>query len=252
MSTYANRTLHTRWDFDTETGRLIPGQNKTRSFKKMARSYFQRTRPECKIENFYATGRQKKLDCVSVDGFCCHCNTVFEAMGYFYHFCICQEVRPSVTEEDIQRGIEEKELNELRRNYMKQNGFTVIEMLECKWWRLYKTGTTVKEHIREMFPCRRSLEEYQLLEEIKSGKLLGYVQCNIEVPNKLKLHFANFLPLIKNTLVARKYISEVMKQYAEEEGLMSQPQKMLISSFTIQNGTLITPLLLFYLESGLV
>ena len=40
--------------------------------------------------------------------------------------------------------------------------------------------------------------------------------------------------------------------YAEEEGTNSQPRKMLISSFTIQNGTLITPLLLFYLQLGLV
>ena len=38
-----------------------------------------------------------------------------------------------------------------------------------------------------------------------------------------------------------------MKNYAEEERLLSQSQKMLISSFTLQNGTLITPLLLFYL-----
>ena len=33
---------------------------------------------------------------------------------------------------------------------------------------------------------------------------------------------------------------------------MSQPRKMLISSFTLQNGTLNTPLLLFYLQLGLV
>ena len=43
-----------------------------------------------------------------------------------------------------------------------------------------------------------------------------------------------------------------MKTYAEEEGIMSQPRKMLISSLTLQNGTLITPTLLFYLQLGLV
>ena len=43
-----------------------------------------------------------------------------------------------------------------------------------------------------------------------------------------------------------------MKNYAEEERLLSQPQIMLISSFTLQNGILITPLLLFYLQLGLV
>ena len=43
-----------------------------------------------------------------------------------------------------------------------------------------------------------------------------------------------------------------MKTYAKEEGIMSQPRKMLISTFTLENGTLITPLLLFYLQLGLV
>ena len=43
-----------------------------------------------------------------------------------------------------------------------------------------------------------------------------------------------------------------MKNYVEEENLLSQPRKLLISSFTLQNGTLITPLLLFYLQLGLV
>ena len=43
-----------------------------------------------------------------------------------------------------------------------------------------------------------------------------------------------------------------MKNYAEEEKLLSQPRKMLISSVTLQNGTPITPLLLFYLQLGLV
>ena len=43
-----------------------------------------------------------------------------------------------------------------------------------------------------------------------------------------------------------------MKTYAEEEGKMSGPRKMFISSFTLQNGILITPLLLFFLQLGLV
>ena len=90
--------LYTRWDFDSETSRFIPRQNKTRSFENMVMSYFRSTRPDCKIESFFTTGRQKKIDCFSVDGFSSHCNTVFEAMGCFYHFCPRQELRPSLTE----------------------------------------------------------------------------------------------------------------------------------------------------------
>ena len=215
-------------------------------------SYFQSTRPDCKIESFFTTGRQKKIDCFSVDGFCSHCNTVFEAMGCFYHFCPCQELRPSLTEEDIQRGSKKREPDALRRHYIQEKGFNVIELWECEWWRLYKTTNSVKQHIREHFPYRRSLAAEQLLEEMKKGKLFGYVQCDIEVTENLRSNFKNFPPIFKNTLVSKSDIADLMKNYAEEERLFSQPRKMLISSFTLENGILNTPLLLFYLQLGLV
>ena len=90
--------LYTRWDFHSKTSGFTPQENKTRSFQNMGMSYFQRTRRECETESFFTTGRQKKIDCFSVDGFCSHCNTVFEAIGCFYHFCSCEEQLPSLTE----------------------------------------------------------------------------------------------------------------------------------------------------------
>ena len=54
--------LYTRWDIDSETGRFTHRQNKTRCFENMVMSYFLRTRPDCKIESFDTTGRQKKID----------------------------------------------------------------------------------------------------------------------------------------------------------------------------------------------
>ena len=42
-----------------------------------------------------------------------------------------------------------------------------------------------------------------------------------------------------------------MKEYSEKEGIMSQPRRTLISSFHLKNGTIITPLLLYYLNLGL-
>ena len=70
----------------------------------------------------------------------------------FYHFCPCQEVRPSLTEVDIQRGSKKRGLDQLRRSYVWEKRFTVIEIWECHWWRLYKRCNYVKNHIREKFP----------------------------------------------------------------------------------------------------
>ena len=42
-----------------------------------------------------------------------------------------------------------------------------------------------------------------------------------------------------------------MKNYAIENEMLKHPQRMLISSFKLENGTVITPLFNFYLELGL-
>ena len=74
----------------------------------MVMSYFQRQRPDCKIESFYTTGTQEKIDCFKTNGFCAHCSTVFEVLGCFYHYCPCQEARPSPTEDNIERRQQKK------------------------------------------------------------------------------------------------------------------------------------------------
>ena len=43
-----------------------------------------------------------------------------------------------------------------------------------------------------------------------------------------------------------------MKDYAEKEGLLCQPLKTLVWSYFLENGTLISLLLLFYLDLGIV
>ena len=90
------------------------------------------------------------------------------------------------------------------------------------------------------------------MDQIRSGKLFGYVQSDLEVPEELKTNFANFPPITKNTNVGRHDIGLLMKNYAEKERILCQPRKMLISSYFLENGILTTPLLLFQLGMGLV
>ena len=132
-------------------------------------SYFQQSRPDCKIESNITTGRQKKIDCFSVDGICYHCNTVFEATGCYYHYCPCQEARPSLTDTDIERGLKKRQQDETRRDYIQQKGYEIVEMWECEWWRLYETDAPVKSYLRAIFPYKRPLSEEQLLQQIIDG-----------------------------------------------------------------------------------
>ena len=122
-----------RYEFDGDLQTFKPHQNKSRSFENTVMSYFQRMRPDCRIESFYTTRTQEKVDCFNAEGFCGNCNTVFEAMGRFYHYCSCQEARLALTEEDIQRGTKMKETDEMRRQYIDDKGYTVVKMWECEW-----------------------------------------------------------------------------------------------------------------------
>ena len=70
---------------------------------------------------------------------------------------------------------------------------------------------------------------------------------NNEVPGNLRQKYDNFTVIFNNTLVGKSDIWDLMKNFAEEERLMSQSRKMLISSFTLQNGIFITHLRLFYI-----
>ena len=67
----------------------------------------------------------RKNDSLSVDGFCSLCRTVLEVMGYFYDFCPCQEVHPSLSEEDFQHGSTKGELKELGRSYVQKSSNVV-------------------------------------------------------------------------------------------------------------------------------
>ena len=238
--------LNTRWEYDSEIRIFTARQNKSRFFENVVLSYFQRSRPDCKIESIVTLGRRKKIDCFSVDGICYHCNSVFEAMGCYYHYCSCQEARPSLRYTDIERGVKKQQQDERRRDYPQQKGFQNVEIWQCEWWcSLYKSDEKVKSHLREKF--RRPSSEEQLLQGIIDGRLFGYVQGHNEVPENLRDYFSNFPPTFKNTVVSRDDIDNLMKQYAEKENIMVQPRRVLISSCILTNGTIITPLPLFFM-----
>ena len=200
----------------------------------MVLSYFQQTRPEGRIESNVTTGTRKKVDCFSVDGYCNHCSTVFEAMGCYFHYCPCQEARPSLTDNEIMRGIKKREQDQMRKKYTQRKAYKIIEMWECNWWDLYRTDTTVKNHLRANFPYHRPLTKERLMQDIMSRKLFCYVQCDLKVPDRLTAYFAIFPPVFKNTVVSRNDIGDSMKEYAEKEGIMPEPRRVLISSFHLE------------------
>ena len=147
--------------------------------------------------------------------------------------------------------IKKQEYDELRRDYLRNKGYKFVEIWECNWWETVKGDKSVKIHVRNNFPFKLPLTQESLLTKIREDKLFGYVQCDLEVPDGLKYKFSNFPPIFKNFNVRRADIGDYLRDYAIDNDLLKQPQRMLISSFKLVNGTVITPLLNFYLSLGL-
>ena len=141
-------------------------------------------------------------------------------------------------------------MDDLRREYLIERGYKNQEMWECEWWGHFKTDYSVKNHVKTYFPYKRPVSTDSLLEKIKNRSLFGYVQCDLIVLDELKPTFTNF-PQYSKLLTSPKSIGEYLKNYAEENSLFKNPQRMLISSFKLENGTIITPLPNFYLSLGI-
>ena len=124
-------------------------------------------------------------------------------------------------------------------------------MRECEWWDHVQENSMLKNHIRINFPYKLLLRKETLLTRIHEDKLFGYVQCDLEVPEELRERFANFPPIFKNCDIGRENTGKFMLEYAEKNLLLLKPQRMLISSYKLNNGIVMTPLLKFYLKLGL-
>ena len=244
--------LYKRWEYDSETKRFTARQNKSRSFENMVLSYFQQSRPDCKIASNATTGWQKKIDCLSVDGICYHCNTVFEAMGCYYHYCPCQEARPSLTDTDIERGVKKRQQDEKRRDYIQQMVTKLLKFGSVSGGVSIKLMHQSKATSEKTFPTDMHWVKKDFCTELLMGDSLVMFNVILKCLNTCATTFPTFLPYSKTTAASRDDIGNLMKQYAGKENIMVQPKRMLISSFILTNGTLITPLLLFYLQLGLV
>ena len=114
-------------------------------------------------------------------------------------------------------------------NKYRKKGYNIIEKYEGEDWKFYKSDNTVKQHLHESFTCKMLLREEHFLKKIKKGRLVGHVQCDIEVPENLCENSANFPTNLEKINVSRNDIGSLMKAYAGNETLLTQPTRLLTS-----------------------
>ena len=239
--------LYTRWENDAEKKRLIPSQNRRRRFENMVVDHLQNTRPACKIQSNHTTWNQYKIDNFSVDGFCGHCNSVFEAMGCFYHGCNCQMAKKEANAHIVKFWQEWRTFDAERKIFIIGKGFEIVEVWECLRWKQVRDDKTLKGAFEDKFPISQTFVWAAATATDRQWFTIWICSMRFISPQKP----SKLLSVFKNGFVSKSDIDEYMNSYADQQGLLQQPSRRLNSSFHLENGCVITPLFNFYRRLGL-
>ena len=129
-------------------------------------------------------------------------------------------------------------------------------MKGCHWERQKRSDKTLQSLLREILYTPlwkvRSAGEHFLLNAIRSEKLFGVVECDIHCPDNLLEYFEEAPPLFVHFNIGKEHLSPEMLALAERDGLLKRPRKSLVSVRSGENVVVITPVLKWLLEKGLV
>ena len=124
-------------------------------------------------------------------------------------------------------------------------------MWECTWKSILAQKRPVNKY---HYPGEEKyrLTEHELLRMTLDGSFFVALEVDIHVPDHLKAKFAEMTPIFKNTEVSDKDIGDFMTNYLKESGNSFKTTRYLIGSMFGERILLISPLLKWYLENGLI
>ena len=188
-----------------------------------------------------------------VDGFCEATNTVYQFHGCYWHGhdCSprCDRIIRGRTSEERRQNTADKE------KYLRTLGYTVVSIWECQWRQRVSESDDIKSFLkiffRRAFGDKRGMTLEEALTRIKTGRIFGFVECDIKVPDSLIGKFTEMPPIFKNVDLSREHLTDHMRNFAEENDHLARPQRSLIGSMRGDKILLFTDLLQWYLEHGL-
>ena len=187
-------------------------------------------------------GREKRIGKLPVNGWCAETRTAYQFHGCFWHGCPKCHTDPEETNPKNNKTMATLLADTKKHTTFLRRHVKVVEMWECDWK-------------RERDPPPRQkwkMTQNEILTAVIDGTLFGIVECDVRVLDNLREYFSEMQPVFKNVTVTRDDIGPFMRQYAEENDIMSTPRCMLVGSYRGEKILLTTPLLQWYLAHGLV
>ena len=160
-------------------------------------------------------GREKRIGNLPVDGWCAQTRTAYQFHGCFWHGCPKCHADPEETNPKNGKTMAVLLADTKKHTAYLRRHVKVIEMWECEWKRE-----------RDPPPRQKwTMTQQQIIAAVVDGTLFGMIECDIRVPSELRAHFAEMQPIFKNATVTRDDIGPFMREYAEENDIMSTPRR---------------------------
>src|SRR5262249_11810161 len=130
------------------------------------------------------------------------------------------------------------------------------------WSRMKETSPRIRAFVKRHFhlpkigpvnrPSHSNCTQTDILQAVRTGKFFGLVMVDLEVPEDLRSAFDRFPPIFVNREVGRNNIGPFMRQFAVENNLLKQPRRCLVSLHKAKRVLLISDLIRWYLDAGLI
>lgn len=212
-------------------------------------------------------GKEIKIGPYYVDGFAVQNSgdkkgTVAEFMGCYFHYHeACQKLSNNPVTANRQLSAQNRTIK--RREYLKNEGYDVIEIWECQYMTLERKHCTkfIEKYVPPHYKSHPfgEVSERQLENAIYNEEIFGLVECDIQLAPHYsrdgvagKDFFQDFPPIFCNTDVSFDQIGSPMQQFIKDHDLSQKPRRQLISGTQAEKILLATPLLLWYLNNGFI
>ena len=193
-------------------------------------------------------GGEHRIENFLVDGYDEENNTVYEYHGCYWHGHFCTS---SYDEEKWQKTLE-------RDQEIRDAGYTLETITSCEWKKIPESENFYPPLREENDPSEtendgtETITKECILDDVQNERVFGFIKVDIRVPEHLISTFSEFPPIFKNTEIKLNDIGDHMKSFCEQNGRKTGVKRSLISSMHGKEIVLLTPLLKWYLDNGLV
>ena len=125
-------------------------------------------------------------------------------VGCYWHGHVCHLNQGKEINTTRDRPMKEL-LEETQKNsqYIRKQGFNLVECWECEWRAIKKTNKELQRflatHLRRLLDIMKTMGMENILAAVRNEVLFDCVECDIHVPDQLRER----LPIFKNTEISR-------------------------------------------------